>query len=550
MRILAVELTDMFGYVGTSRVDFDTNFVVLAGPNGCGKTKLLQAIGLAFGQLKDLRDLHCRHASSGRSSVSVEFELAKPHDDEILTNSQRLNDFVVGQRNQGKEVSRFRVSTSFQEGQRQSALQCQFNGKDGWHNTGAKVDENAVRYLDSDWLASIGAEASITAEDPLSKLVRSAHLERRLDVNSNNALLWRELSPYIEEKLESALQPILPGLRVVVAPSMKKSGEYKSGFQDPFSRFFVEDVPASLGTTRGLAFALIGSGLSGTNLGFPGACALLFDEIEVGLHPSALFYVLELLRRLAGNRTIVLTTQSPQVVHYAKLRELYCVTHAKHHIRGAVPVTSSQVERLTRNANRIIEAEFGAIGSASLSHPGTWVLVEGPSDKVYFDDFVIPTSEDPEFSTLGSVRVLQGEGSQVYRYSKFLKDRGCRHVVVLDNDKAGKEQLKVIRGQAGSQVNAELLPWKGTIEDLYDATDLELAVTEVYGAAAPDLIARAKKADLANKGFVAIASASKALGLPLMKLEIALSQGKRKPDANKLLQLRQLVSNLLLPTPT
>lgn len=156
----------------------------------------------------------------------------------------------------------------------------------------------------------------------------------------------------------------------------------------------------------------------------PGASILAIEEPESHLHPSAIHQVNEIIRSIAQNAQVIITTHNPLFVDRENLKCNILVTDG-----GA---TSA------KNINMIRDL-LGIKASDNLTNANYALVVEGEEDKTALRAMLSALSEKLAKALRTNVMVIEpigGAGNLSYKLS-LLNTSLCSAHTLLDNDTAG-----------------------------------------------------------------------------------------------------------------
>lgn len=204
----------------------------------------------------------------------------------------------------------------------------------------------------------------------------------------------------------------------------------------------------------------------------PLAGIVLIDEMETGLHPSKQIELIRRLREAARDKFILATTHSETIIRHLRREELFevswsDVTTAGSRSTRVLPVSSPA------SAHRI-KRDFLGGPTLRQGFPLPLLLCEGVTDKWYLEAHVDDVA-------LMGLQLDEGEGGpEVVNHARWLANRGQNVVCLLDNDEAGVTACGQLNGK--ERLQAAVLPWEGTMEDLYPSASIAEALCETVSA--------------------------------------------------------------------
>ncbi|MCA8914177.1 MAG: AAA family ATPase [Planctomycetes bacterium] len=477
----SLTLSNVFGVCGELTIQPCTNLIVLAGPNHCGKTKLLDAIWLALSDdLGNLGPEICNRYSTGSGGpmlirLELETDVLVPTTDGHVSSAYSLNEpeflrapvvMTLGNEygcavgNPAKATLHKRSMSIDRDPHNHPWV-----GRTphpGAHSTLVAY----VRYEDE---TDLPAEASAGSDDVGGEIVRfvwnvQSDQEAQTQASSIPRKHLVDMDDAAAAKTRNYLPATLPAhISIAVTRDGTKGNVAELDTYDLQRRRRLDGVRLSNGNRRALHIQRA--------LDNRPAAMVLIDEVERGLHPSQQIRLLHELREASADRTIIVTTHSETILRHTRLNELLVVdldeqdTHVTTRVRAPV----------ARGVSGLLKREFGGLATIHGRVPAPLLLVEGPSDKWYIENYVLE-GEWVDWPKLDSLEVSVGHGSQIVQYSRWLANNGVAHICLLDSDPGGDEAAGKL-GKTGKVVVVRL-PWEGVIEDLYFDATHEIALRD------------------------------------------------------------------------
>lgn len=197
------------------------------------------------------------------------------------------------------------------------------------------------------------------------------------------------------------------------------------------------------------------------------------DEPEIHLHPGLARRFLDILKDIASEQQLFLTTQSPTFVDRSDLTNVWLVKK----IDG-----SSQITRLQEIENLSdIVLELG-IRPSDIFYSNIIVFVEGPSDKVVLSILAQKMGLDFEAGEISFIPTY-GKSQGKYHLNTFIESTKAANIpffMVLDKG-AGKEAKKFLANGTLKAGDNFFLLNQGDIEDYYPRDRLIDTVCSEYG---------------------------------------------------------------------
>ncbi len=508
-------LSNVFGVCGTLELRPTQNLVILVGANHAGKTSVLNALTrLASHNMTEVEQakLVNWYAIKAGQGKSVEARIEAIIETNLLVPAIITDNKTSEQR---KEI----LNAAYHQKLIPSSLNTTFLLKREFHSSyrspgTVKHGKNEYNLIQSpyDWAGytippatlqtlfrsvphdhtvQLERNTSVASKDFSGLALRTAWDVKDIQEAANqvNTVKQKHLSDLDSQspaKLRSFLPPTLPAdYSVVVTRSRENPTQAELDIVDTIRSTRLDGVQFSHGTARRLAIQLA--------LGQP--AIILIDEIENGLHPSQQLDLLRELRKASEHRTIIVTTHSETILRAASMAEVLVVDQER------TPTTvSTRVSPLSSKGIRtVLKRDFAGLSPLPGRTPTPLILVEGFSDKWHVDNHVLH-GEFYGWNILDDAETTWANGSQLPNYSRWLHKEEVRHVVQLDNDDAGKRALKDLEKLPG--VIPVLLPWEGTIEDLYwPATLAESLFTDLQHPELRKMITTVQERAQANPKF-------------------------------------------------
>ena len=170
-----------------------------------------------------------------------------------------------------------------------------------------------------------------------------------------------------------------------------------------------------------------------SQLSTQGQRLIIVDEPENHLHPEAVHYIDNVLKKLSDNHQVLISTHNPIFVNRNNVSSNLIVDAGN--VKGA-----SNIEE--------IRETLGVICSDNLMNSDYVVVVEGPSDAKIIRDCI---RDDEELSPLlenNSLVIKDIGGTHNLKNEAYsLHQLCCNYIFILDYDSAGKEAANIIKTQ-------------------------------------------------------------------------------------------------------
>lgn len=160
-----------------------------------------------------------------------------------------------------------------------------------------------------------------------------------------------------------------------------------------------------------------------------GASIIAIEEPESHLHPGAIHQVNEIIRSLAGQTQVLITTHNPLFVDRSNVSANIIVSDG-----GAKPARSVKA----------IRDILGIKASDNLMHANFALVVEGQEDVIAMKALVQHRSQKLAAAIKANVLVIEpigGAGNLSYKLS-LLRNALCTTQVLLDHDQAGRDAFE------------------------------------------------------------------------------------------------------------
>lgn len=356
----------------------------------------------------------------------------------------------------------------------------------------------------------------------LRTLEENEDYQRALQVIAD---IQRPLLDGIAERVEAPLKEFLPSIKSV-----------RIEIPDDVRRFVMRrgvDVVIDDGTPTSLEHkgdgvkSLAALGLLKSKRSRPsGASILAIEEPESHLHPGAIHQINSIIRGLAAQHQIILTTHNPLFVDREQV--------------SANVIVSDGSAKPAKNIKSVRDI-LGIKASDNLMHANYALVVEGQEDVIALKALLPFLSEKLGGALKNHMFVIEpmgGAGNLGYKVSQ-LRNALCTVHILLDNDSAGKTAFD--RAESGgfvSLANTTFTICRGFVESEFEDTidpDLYKAkVAAEFGVSLDDPSFRGSR-----KWSARIKDAFGAHGKPctettLMKVKYLVAEEVQKSPANSL----------------
>ena len=230
----------------------------------------------------------------------------------------------------------------------------------------------------------------------------------------------------IAARVEGPLKEFLPSIKSV---SLEISDdERRFSLRRSVSVVVDDGTPTSIEFKGDGVKSLAALGLlKNSNRGSSGGASIIaIEEPESHLHPGAIHQVNDIIRSLAGQTQVLITTHNPLFVDRSNVAANIIVSDG-----GAKPAKSI----------KSIRDVLGIKASDNLMHANFALVVEGQEDVIAMKALISKRSEKLAAALKANLLVIEpigGAGNLSYKLS-LLRNALCTTQVLLDHDKAGRD---------------------------------------------------------------------------------------------------------------
>ena len=278
----------------------------------------------------------------------------------------------------------------------------------------------------------------------------------------------------LEQRLEGPLKEFLPSIKSVKL-EISESGRRYSLRRDV--NVIIDDgTPTSLEYKGDGVKSLAALGLLKNRTATSGASILAIEEPESHLHPGAIHQVNEIIKSIAKDTQVILTTHNPLFVDRENLKSNVIVTDG-----GATVAKSiSSIRDL-----------LGIKASDNLTHANYALIVEGEEDRISLKAILPVLSEKIGKALRNNILVIEpvgGAGNLSYKAS-LLKNTLCAIHVLLDGDQAGKDAYaKAEKDSVVAIANTTFINCNGMTEaEFEDCIDINIYKDAIISGIGIDL---------------------------------------------------------------
>lgn len=241
-----------------------------------------------------------------------------------------------------------------------------------------------------------------------------------------------KLAKEVEKPLKTFL-PQLKTIKIFVDDGARKRNIYRRNLNIEID----DGVMTSLenkgdGVKSLITIALLSSISSNGN------CLIILDEPENHLHPDAIRYIEKVIKTIASENQVLVSTHNPIFVNRNQIGSNIIVDSNK-------AIKADKVEKI-RNI-------LGVICSDNLMFSDYVIVVEGKTDKDILYKFF---SEDERFYSLLNNNIITirsiGGTNNLKNEIISLQRNCCNFIVILDNDNASRIAIKETKDSYGSEV--------------------------------------------------------------------------------------------------
>lgn len=448
MQLRKIEVKNFRSIHGTERLEFNSGLTVILGPNNEGKSNLLKAVVLADSLL---RRYHVRQ----RSPESGEKEVSWQHYGGIYNWDEDFPQEKQGRNRDAETVLKLyfsiqktherEINRKFKHAIKKTLLLTISIGRNSVSYQVKKPRLGALNPTVSAEIAFyIGEKFSLEYIPAIRPSTMSVDVVRNLTWRQLNVL--REDDQYVEamQKVQELEQQVLSALENDVQDQLKTllpsvtsvkiderrwggSSQWRSRSSD--ISFRIDDGNETDLEAKGdgvkslVAIALMHAASSSTSLG---GLLLAIEEPEAHLHPQAVRQIADVLREMAEQHQVVITTHSPLLVARDSLKANILVTES----RATIPV----------NIQEIREALGVAVGD-NLVDARNILFVEGTTDQTFLE-MLGQYIHEPFHEALQNgdliIRPLDG-ANNLPGYLRLLPELIVEPFLLLDHDPKGLE---------------------------------------------------------------------------------------------------------------
>lgn len=285
------------------------------------------------------------------------------------------------------------------------------------------------------------------------------------------AKLQGEVLQQLSEQVQIPLKEFLPNLKSVKIEISDSSRRHS--LRNDVSIWIDDGTPTLLEHKGDGVKSLAALGLLKNRVMRPGTSVLAIEEPESHLHPSAIHQVNEIIRSIAEDSQVIVTTHNPLFVDRA-------------HIKSNVLITNGGAS-VAKNIQEIRDL-LGVRASDNLTNANFALLVEGEEDVISLSA-LLPVLSDKLAKALKLnfliIEPVGGAGNFPYKIS-LLKNSLCAVHVLADADAAGKESIhkavdsSLITEAEYTLTNCKAMP-EAEFEDCIDPLVYKQAVLDNFG---------------------------------------------------------------------
>lgn len=231
----------------------------------------------------------------------------------------------------------------------------------------------------------------------------------------------------LSARIKESLEQFLPSVNVVSieVPDYARRSSLRRDFE-----IIIDD-----GTATSLAFkgdgvkSLAALGLLKDRARTDGASIIAIEEPESHLHPAAIHQLLNVIKSLAEENQVILSTHNPLFVD-------------RHHIRTNIIIDKGSATP-AKNIKQIRDL-LGIKASDNLTNANFVLVVEGKNDAVALTALIkalSPKLKQMINSHMFIIDPIGGAGNLSYKLT-LLKNSLCVYHTLLDNDDAGRKAYK------------------------------------------------------------------------------------------------------------
>lgn len=439
MQLTSFSVTNYRSITGAHSLSL-SELTVLIGKNNEGKSNLLRALDAAMALLRthSLRENRLRRnfyphdyrwkrdfpiqlqsrKGSKDTTFRLEFSLTQPEVAEfrqeigVTLNGLLPLEVVIGQ----SEEPEFRVVKTGR-------------GTKTLTQKSAQVAKFVARRIHFNYIPAIRTDRETT------ELIREmlANELRSLEDNPEYVAALQAIST-IQQPALDAIAARVEGPLKEFLPSIKSVSLEISDDERRFSLRRSVSVVVDDGTPTSIEFkgdgvkSLAALGLlKNSNRGSSGGASIIaIEEPESHLHPGAIHQVNDIIRSLAGQTQVLITTHNPLFVDRSNVAANIIVSDG-----GAKPAKSVKA----------IRDVLGIKASDNLMHANFALVVEGQEDVIAMKALISKRSEKLAAALKANLLVIEpigGAGNLSYKLS-LLRNALCTTQVLLDHDKAGRD---------------------------------------------------------------------------------------------------------------
>lgn len=237
----------------------------------------------------------------------------------------------------------------------------------------------------------------------------------------------------IAARVEGPLKEFLPSIQSVSVEISED--ERRFSLRRSVSVVIDDGTPTSIEFKGDGVKSLAALGLlKNSNRGSSGGASIIaIEEPESHLHPGAIHQVNDIIRSLAGQTQVLITTHNPLFVDRSNLAANIIVSDG-----GAKPAKSVKA----------IRDILGIKASDNLMHANFALVVEGQEDVIAMKALISNRSPTLAAALKSNVLVIEpvgGAGNLSYKLS-LLRNALCTTQVLLDHDQAGRDAFSRASG--------------------------------------------------------------------------------------------------------
>lgn len=436
MKLIEFSVTNYRSITAAHKIELDS-LTVLVGKNNEGKSNILNALSVAMNSI--IQHGYLRSADSPQRRINNRYNWDR--DFPIQYQSRRSgveSIFKLKFKLENDELTKFHKETNT-TGNEIIPIEVRFGkenrarisvpkkGSPSYNKQSIKVTQFIADRISFNYIQAVRTEQM--AVNALTDAIWSSLNELHKNTEYKKALhqvqsLQQKEMDKLSTQLVEPLQVFLPQLKSVSIKQLYGALSYR-GYRSDIEILIDDGVETSISNKGDGIKSLLTLAILNYRKSITGASIVAIEEPESHLHPGAIHSLVEVIRNMALNNQVIVTTHNPLFVQ-------------QNNLSGNIIVNNGTA----RPAKSIAEVRsiLGVMPSDNLKNARFILLVEGEDDKISLNKILSHFSPEIKSALTNNRLVLKPMGGvgNLSHDINDLKTSLCKYVILLDNDKAGR----------------------------------------------------------------------------------------------------------------